>query len=61
MSTNVASEQMNDARENESAEALLGEAEPWEAWETKFVLGCIGIAITGLVVLGFLINTYILP
>lgn len=60
MSTNVASEQMATS-ENESAEALLGEAEPWEAWESKFVGGCIALAITGLVVLGFLINTYILP
>ena len=44
----------------ESAEELLGEAEPWEAWETQLLVWCFGIAVVGLVTLGFLINTYIL-
>ncbi len=44
----------------QSAEELLGEAEPWESWETKLVAGSIAIAIVGVVVLGWLINTYIL-
>jgi hypothetical protein len=43
-----------------SAEELLGEAEPWEPWETKLVMGSIGLALVGLVILGFLINTFIL-
>ncbi|HEC29215.1 MAG TPA: hypothetical protein ENI65_06480 [Gammaproteobacteria bacterium] len=43
-----------------SAEELLGEAEPWEPWETQLVSYSIGIAIIGVVVLGFLINTFIL-
>lgn len=43
-----------------SAEALLGEAEPWEAWEGKLVLYSLGIAAISLVVLGWLINTFIL-
>ncbi len=43
-----------------SAEALLGEAEPWEPWETRLVGWSIGIAIAAIVVLGWLINTYIL-
>lgn len=43
-----------------SAEELLGEAEPWEAWETQLMVWCLGIAVVGLVVLGFLINTFIL-
>ncbi len=47
--------------EMRSAEELLGEAEPWESWETKLVAWSIGIACVGLVVLGYLINTYILP
>lgn len=47
--------------ETQSAEELLGEAEPWEAWETKLVLWSLGIAIVGLVILGWLINTFILP
>ena len=46
--------------ESKSAEALLGEPEPWEPWETKLVTYSIGLAIIALVVLGWLINTYIL-
>ncbi len=46
--------------EAESAEELLGEAEPWESWETQLVSWCIGIAIVSLVILGYLINTFIL-
>lgn len=51
---------MPSEEEERSTEALLGEPEPWEAWETKLVLWCIGIAIVGLILLGWLINTYIL-
>lgn len=36
-------------------------AEPWESWETKLVVWSIGIGIAGLVVLGVLVNTFILP
>ncbi len=48
------------SEQERSAEALMGEAEPWEAWETKLVVWSIGIGIAGLVVLGLLINTFIL-
>jgi cytochrome b561 len=44
----------------ESAEELLGEAEPWESWETKLVGGSIAIALVGVLILGWLINTFIL-
>ncbi len=44
----------------QSAEELLGEAEPWEKWETQLVTWSIGIAIVGVVVLGLLINIFIL-
>ncbi len=44
----------------QSAEELLGEAEPWEPWETKLVGGSIAIALVSLLILGILINTYIL-
>ncbi len=47
--------------EARSAEELLGEAEPWEPWETQLVTWSIGIAIVGIIVLGWLINTFILP
>lgn len=49
-----------DEARQQSAEELLGEAEPWESWETQLVTWCLGIAVVGLVILGFLINTYIL-
>ena len=52
---------MSTEEETRSAEALLGEPEPWETWETKLVLWSIGIAVIGLVILGWLISTYILP
>jgi len=48
-------------KELSSAEELLGEPEPWESWETKLVMYSIGIALIGLVILGILINTFILP
>jgi hypothetical protein len=51
----------SEAEEHRSAEVLLGEAEPWEPWETKLIVWSIGIGIGGLIVLGFLINTFILP
>lgn len=44
----------------QSADELLGEAEPWEKWETQLVSYSIGIALVGIVVLGLLINTFIL-
>ena len=46
--------------EKRSTEALLGEPEPWEDWESKLVAGCVITAIIGLVILGWLIHTYIL-
>lgn len=46
--------------EMQSAEELLGEAEPWETWETQLVTWSIGLAIVGLICLGWLINTFIL-
>ncbi len=35
-------------------------AEPWEAWETQLVMWSLGIGIAGLIVLGTLINIFIL-
>ena len=45
--------------ETKSAEALLAEPEPWEPWETQLIGWSIGIAILGLIILGWLINTFI--
>jgi len=41
-------------------ESALEDAEPWESWETKLVLWSILIGISGLVVLGTLINIFLL-
>jgi len=59
MNTTTAEQSAEDLLD-QSAEELLGEAEPWEPWETQLVTYSIGIAIVGIVVLGFLINTFIL-
>lgn len=46
--------------ETKSAQALLGEPEPWEPWETGLVGWSVGIAIIGLIFLGWLIHSFIL-
>jgi len=55
-------ESIDDTRSHElsSAEELLGDPEPWESWETKLVVYSISIACVGLVILGYLVNTFIL-
>lgn len=47
-------------KEKQATDDLLGEPEPWESWESKLVGGCIITAVVGLVILGWLINTFIL-
>ena len=42
-------------------EALSGEPEPWEPWETTLVLGSIAVGAFGLIVLGWLVDWFILP
>lgn len=51
---------MDNNNEIRSEEALFTEPEPWESWETKLVLWCIGIGIAGLLILGWLVNISIL-
>jgi hypothetical protein len=41
-------------------ESVLGEPEPWESWETQLCLWSLGVGISALVVLGFLVNTFLL-
>ena len=48
------------SRELSSAEELLGDPEPWEPWESKLVIYSVSIAFIGLVILGYLVNTFIL-
>jgi hypothetical protein len=42
-------------------ESVLGEPEPWESWETQLCLWSFGIGISTLLVLGFLVNKFLLP
>jgi hypothetical protein len=55
----------NELLENDgallSSESILGEPEPWESWETQLCLWSIGIGITGLVILGVLVDLFLLP
>ena len=44
-----------------SSESILGEAEPWEIWETQLCLWSIGIGIARLVILGVLVDLFLLP
>lgn len=44
----------------EDTEAALGEAEPWEPWETKLVVWSLAIGLVSLAVLGVIINMTIL-
>lgn len=47
---------------NDSGEdALAGTPEPWERWETSLVLGSIAVGLVGLVLLGWLVDRFILP
>ncbi|HZF29776.1 MAG TPA: hypothetical protein VE907_11690 [Gammaproteobacteria bacterium] len=41
-------------------EALAGEAEAWEPWETALVLLTIAVGLGGLVGLGWLVDHFIL-
>lgn len=60
ISTNRSEEPLTDAGAAELAESLIGEAEPWEPWETRLCLWSLGIGIAALVVLGAVINLTIL-
>ncbi len=46
--------------EIKSQESLFSDPEPWESWETSLVVWCISIGIVGLIILGWLVNTFIL-
>lgn len=46
--------------EFEALEVEIDECEPWEPWETKLVTYSIGFGIGGLVVMGVLVNVYLL-
>ncbi len=41
-------------------ETVLGEPEPWAPWETRLVLWSLVFGGVGLIVLGLLVNTFLL-
>ena len=41
-------------------DALSGAPEPWERWETRLVLGSVAIGLVGVVLLGWLVDRFIL-
>ena len=43
-----------------SEDALAGAPEPWERWETSLVLISLGIGLFGLLLLGWLVDRFIL-
>lgn len=51
---------MTHDEEKHSTEAFLDEPEPWESWETHLVGWSLAIAIIGLFLLGWFINSFIL-
>jgi len=51
---------VEEAPELHPDELYSSKAEPWEDWEGRLVLYSIGIGIAGLVVLGTLINIFLL-
>lgn len=42
-------------------DSVLGEPEPWESWETSLCLWSIGIGSTALIILGFMVDWFLLP
>jgi hypothetical protein len=42
-------------------EALAGPAEAWERWETHLVLLSLAVGVAGLLLLGWLVDHFILP
>lgn len=60
----MASTELTDLNEREArdrpADALAGEPEPWEPWETRLVMISLAIGAAGLVVLGWVVDRFIL-
>ncbi len=54
------SEQDHDRDRRDPAGADIGTPEPWESWETWLCLGSIALGTGGLVILGVLVDHYLL-
>ncbi|MBE7527983.1 MAG: hypothetical protein IT526_05375 [Nitrosomonas sp.] len=51
----------NNADKLVASQSVLGEPEPWESWETSLCLWSIGIGIAALIILGILVDLFLLP
>ncbi len=51
---------MEREQEQPGEGALAEKAEPWESWETALVCWSIGVGLAGLIVLGWLVDRFIL-
>ncbi|HEX6998258.1 MAG TPA: hypothetical protein VF322_08930 [Gammaproteobacteria bacterium] len=49
-----------DQQPHGGGEALTGDAEAWESWETWLVTGSVAIGAAALLVLGWLVDRFIL-
>jgi hypothetical protein len=47
--------------EEPGQDAFSGPAEAWEPWETTLVLLSLALGVAGLLLLGWLVNHFILP
>jgi len=47
--------------EDPGQDAFTGTAEDWEPWETTLVLLSIALGVAGLLLLGWLVDYFILP
>jgi hypothetical protein len=60
----MASTELTDTNEHDEhlvgAAALAGEPEAWEPWETRLVVVSLAVGAAGLVVLGWLVDHFIL-
>jgi len=45
----------------DGTDTLSGSPEPWEDWETRLVVWSLAIGFAGLLVLGWLVDRFILP
>jgi hypothetical protein len=51
----------DDQRADLDDEELVGEPEAWAPWESRLVFGSLLVGVIGLVILGWLVDRFILP
>lgn len=59
-STELSPHSIEQDGDHGAAEALAGEPEAWEPWETRLVVISLAIGMAGLFVLGWLVDRFIL-